>query len=156
MLSIYVVNLGTVYWKEQRCTPCFLGRFHPREQEPIPSRFVYIIIIQHESTEGKLTFINVGSKFKTQLGKLMDNLKSTVSSETSFILVTYTCPSNYKYSYYCGTNHQEQSWFWLITSRFGVFLVIQTKYNKQTLQDFYLYIQNKTINKDTHYSLFSL
>lgn len=29
--------------------------------------------------KGKLTFISVGSKFKTQLGELMDKLKSTVS-----------------------------------------------------------------------------
>jgi len=49
-LSIPVVNLGTVYWKEQWCTPCFIGRFDPREQEPIPSRFVCLIIIKHEST----------------------------------------------------------------------------------------------------------
>jgi myosin-6 len=32
--------------------------------------------------KGKLTFISVGSKFKTQLGELMDKLKSAVSSET--------------------------------------------------------------------------
>jgi len=57
MLSIPVVNLGTVYWKEQWCTPCFIGRFDPREQEPIPSRFVCIInIIKHVSTERKVNF----------------------------------------------------------------------------------------------------
>jgi hypothetical protein len=59
MLSNYVVNLGTVYWKEQWCTPCFIRRFDPRQQEPIPSRFVCIILIiinQHESTERKANF----------------------------------------------------------------------------------------------------
>ena len=33
----------------------------------------------HSSQKGKLTFISVGSKFKTQLGELMDKLKSNVS-----------------------------------------------------------------------------
>lgn len=31
------------------------------------------------ASKGKLTFISVGSKFKTQLGELMEKLKSTVS-----------------------------------------------------------------------------
>jgi Myosin heavy chain len=40
-------------------------------------------LFQESSSQnkGKLTFISVGSKFKTQLGELMDKLKSTVRPE---------------------------------------------------------------------------
>jgi len=34
--------------------------------------------------KGKLTFISVGSKFRSQLSELMDKLKSTVSFVTTF------------------------------------------------------------------------
>lgn len=35
--------------------------------------------------KGKLTFISVGSKFKTQLGELMEKLRSTVSNKTTLL-----------------------------------------------------------------------
>lgn len=37
----------------------------------------------HSLQKGKLTFISVGSKFKTQLGELMDKLKSNVRMRIS-------------------------------------------------------------------------
>ncbi|XP_033230422.1 myosin heavy chain 95F isoform X2 [Belonocnema kinseyi] len=46
------------------------------------NKFLRTQFANHSSQKGKLTFISVGSKFKTQLGELMDKLKS---NGTNFI-----------------------------------------------------------------------
>lgn len=42
------------------------------------NKFLRTQFANYSSQKGKLTFISVGSKFKTQLGELMDKLKSNV------------------------------------------------------------------------------
>lgn len=47
------------------------------------NKFLRTQFANHSLQKGKLTFISVGSKFKTQLGELMDKLKSNVSAKLS-------------------------------------------------------------------------
>jgi len=48
------------------------------------NKFLRIQFANHSLQKGKLNFISVGSKFKTQLGELMDKLKSNVSTQISY------------------------------------------------------------------------
>ena len=51
-----------------------------------------------QATKGKLAFISVGSKFRTQLGSLMEKLRSTVSlgieSLIKFIVLAQVVPKS--------------------------------------------------------------
>lgn len=42
------------------------------------NKLIQLLFATANAQKGKLTFISVGNKFKTQLGKLMDKLKSNV------------------------------------------------------------------------------
>jgi myosin VI len=53
------------------------------------NKFVQSLFASASQQKGKLTFISVGSKFKTQLEELMEKLRSTVSSFITFSLRIY-------------------------------------------------------------------
>lgn len=48
---------------------------------------------ESQSCRGKLSFISVASKFKTQLQELMDKLSSTVSFVITGRKLSYSCPT---------------------------------------------------------------
>lgn len=51
------------------------------------NKFVQVLFSNANSQKGKLSFISVGSKFKTQLGELMIKLRNNVSNCIFFLIL---------------------------------------------------------------------